>query len=310
MDIVLDVADSLFIDSIYKELGISADFGRDSVIRQSFSLWAIALLGVTILYFSLSTLSYELLYDKRLTAHPKFLKNQIQKEIWLSVTSFPITSAVTVPWFLGEVWGYSKLYHSMPASISQFFIEMAGFIFFTDFGVYWIHRLEHHPMLYSWLHKPHHAWKISTPYASFAFHPFDGYFQSIPMHLYVYFFPMNAYAYLAAFIFIQLWTISIHDGVYMVTHPAINSSAHHTIHHLEFNYNYGQYFTLWDRIGGSYKRPEHEFKWNLFWDKIRFHRQVVYEFEDGPAALTGSLNSPIESTDSAVDFDAEIKKRR
>lgn len=31
------------------------------------------------------------------------------------------------------------------------------------------------------------------------------------------------------------------------------SAAHHTDHHLLFNYNYGQFFTLWDRIGGSYK---------------------------------------------------------
>lgn len=89
----------------------------------------------------------------------------------LSVSSFPITAAVTVPWFLGEVKGYSKLYQTMPTSWSSFALELLGFLMFTDFGVYWIHRCEHHPMLYSWLHKQHHAWKISTPYASFAFHP-------------------------------------------------------------------------------------------------------------------------------------------
>lgn len=35
----------------------------------------------------------------------------------------------------------------------------------------------------------------------------------------------------------------------------INGSAHHSDHHTAFNYNYGQYFTLWDRIGGSYQYP-------------------------------------------------------
>jgi lathosterol oxidase len=40
----------------------------------------------------------------------------------------------------------------------------------------------------------------------------------------------------------------------------LNGAAHHTVHHREFNYNYGQYFTLWDRIGGSYKRPEEAFE--------------------------------------------------
>jgi lathosterol oxidase len=27
---------------------------------------------------------------------------------------------------------------------------------------------------------------------------------------------------------------------------------------LYFNYNYGQYFTLWDRVGGSHRQPTEE----------------------------------------------------
>jgi lathosterol oxidase len=30
------------------------------------------------------------------------------------------------------------------------------------------------------------------------------------------------------------------------------------MHHLYFNYNYGQFTTLWDRIGGSYRKPNEE----------------------------------------------------
>lgn len=30
------------------------------------------------------------------------------------------------------------------------------------------------------------------------------------------------------------------------------------MHHLYFNYNYGQYTTLWDRLGGSYRKPNLE----------------------------------------------------
>lgn len=90
---------------------------------------------------------------------------------------------------------------------------------------------------------------------------------------------MNSYAYLASFVFIQIWTISIHDGVYLVTHPAINSAAHHTVHHLEFNYNYGQYFTLWDRIGGSYRRPQFEIDHNLMTDKLAEHRGAKFKVD-------------------------------
>lgn len=51
----------------------------------------------------------------------------------------------------------------------------------------------------------------------------------------------------------------IHDGDFLARDPVINGAACHTVHHLYFNYNYGQYTTLWDRIGGSYRLPEDDF---------------------------------------------------
>ncbi|KAJ3009634.1 c-5 sterol desaturase [Thoreauomyces humboldtii] len=279
MDIILKVADQYGgLDRFYAHFPSILEpyvSSRDHAFRQCLSLWLIALVGVNILYFLFSTISYYTLFDQRILKHPKYLPNQIRREIALSVTSFPITAAVTVPWFFAEVRGYSKLYYHVddfgwPYALAS----VLGFLAFTDCGIYWIHRAEHHPMLYGWLHKQHHAWKVSTPYASFAFHPLDGYFQSIPYHLFVFLFPMHVYAYLAAFVVVQIWTISIHDGAYFTQHPAINSSAHHTVHHLEFNYNYGQYTTFWDRIGGSYKRPDAQFENDMFFDRPAVHDKV------------------------------------
>ncbi|TPX56372.1 hypothetical protein PhCBS80983_g04581 [Powellomyces hirtus] len=271
MDIILDLADQHGLDSVYKHFPEVLEpyvSSRNHAFRQCLSLWLISLVGVNILYFLFSTLSYYTLFDQRILKHPKYLPNQIWREIKLSVTSFPITALVTVPWFFFEIRGYSKLYKNVDEwGWGYFAFSILAFLAFTDCGIYWIHRWEHHPMLYGWLHKQHHAWKVSTPFASFAFHPLDGYFQSIPYHLFVYLFPMHVYAYLAAFVIVQMWTISIHDGAYFTQHPAINSSAHHTVHHLEFNYNYGQYTTLWDRIGGSYKRPTKQFEEEMFFDR-------------------------------------------
>lgn len=57
------------------------------------------------------------------------------------------------------------------------------------------------------------------------------------------------------FLFVNMWTVSIHDGAYALGGRIVSTAAHHTDHHLFFNYNHGQYFTLWDRIGGTYKAP-------------------------------------------------------
>lgn len=50
----------------------------------------------------------------------------------------------------------------------------------------------------------------------------------------------------------------VDDGEYVAKSPIINGAACHTMHHLYFNYNYGQFTTLWDRLGGSYRQPNDE----------------------------------------------------
>jgi len=133
-----------------------------------------------------------------------------------------------------------------------------SFILFTDCFIYWIHRGLHHKLIYKYIHKDHHRWKVPTPFASHAFHPMDGFMQSCPYHIYPFIFPLHKYTYLFLFVFVNLWTVSIHDGDYRVPEvlkPYVNGSAHHTDHHLFYNYNYGQFFTLWDRIGSSFRKP-------------------------------------------------------
>ena len=79
-------------------------------------------------------------------------------------------------------------------------------------------------------------------------------------------FPFHKMLHLGLFLFVNLWTIlvrdasklsdrrlnsstdvQIHDSDMIVDHPlekVINGPAHHTLHHLYFTCNYGQYFTV------------------------------------------------------------------
>lgn len=50
----------------------------------------------------------------------------------------------------------------------------------------------------------------------------------------------------------------IHDGEYVSHSAIVNGAACHTMHHLYFNYNYGQFTTLSDRLFGSYRKPNDE----------------------------------------------------
>jgi lathosterol oxidase len=117
---------------------------------------------------------------------------------------------------------------------------------------------------------------MPTPYASHAFHPVDGFAQSIPYHVFPFIFPLQKFAYVVLFVFINVWTVMIHDGEYIADSPIINGAACHTLHHLycqymllllylciesnihTVNYNYGQYTTVSDRMFGSYRKPNDE----------------------------------------------------
>jgi len=256
MDLVLDACD-YFVLTPYV---YPASFEPTDWRRQLLSLYLITTIGGYVMYFTFATFSYLFIFDRSLMQHPKYIKNQIKLEIQYTSKIVPFMAIPTVALFLLEVRGYCKLYDGVEGAYGWLFILFSTFTFlmFTDCLIYWIHRALHSKLLYKRLHKPHHRWLVPTPFASHAFHPIDGFLQSLPYHLYPLLFPLNKLLYLTLFVFVNVWTVSIHDGDYRVPNllkPFVNGSAHHTDHHLFYNYNYGQFFTLWDRIGGSFKNP-------------------------------------------------------
>ncbi|EPE34630.1 hypothetical protein GLAREA_10324 [Glarea lozoyensis ATCC 20868] len=256
----------------------TSQWTRDNVYRQTLSLFFITWWAGAGIYFVVSTLSYIFVFDKTTFQHPKFLKNQIRMEITQAVRAMPWIAVMTTPFFLAEVLGYSKLYDTLSDEPFPYYnwLQFPMFLLFTDFCIYFIHRALHSPLLYKSLHKPHHKWIMPTPYASVAFHPVDGFLQSLPYHLFPFIFPLQKFAYLALFLFVQIWTVFIHDGEYVANGTILNGAACHTMHHLYFNYNYGQYTTLWDRLGGSYRKPNEElFRRDSKMGQKEWERQVA-----------------------------------
>ncbi|KIK53980.1 hypothetical protein GYMLUDRAFT_49058 [Collybiopsis luxurians FD-317 M1] len=289
MDALLEIADTYVLDTIYNQLALliapvalpqddsslsnvtaatnslfstGAWQTRSYIPRQILSLSILMLLGAHILYFLFASFSYYFIFSHKMMHHPRFLPNQISLEIKTSLKAFPLMMLLTLPWFLAEVRGWSKLYNNVSDHWGGWWYlvgSVAAFLLFTDYCIYWIHRWLHHPLLYKPLHKLHHRWIIPTPFASYAFHPVDGYLQSVPYHLFVFLVPMHRYLYLGLFFAVNFWTILIHDSDMITGHPLeniINGPAHHTLHHIYFTVNYGQYFTWADRAGQSYRHPD------------------------------------------------------
>lgn len=189
MDVALELLDPLILDKVYAGVpaypGVSltdssysnvsaahtavttptSQWPRDNIYRQIISILLITQFGATSLYLIFSALSYYFIFDRRLEYHPRFLQNQIRQEIKSSLSAIPTINLLTLPVFLAEVRGKSLCY----SKVSDYgwpwlLISSILYLAFNDLAIYWIHRLEHHPSVYKYIHKPHHKWigKSST----------------------------------------------------------------------------------------------------------------------------------------------------
>ncbi|PHH81638.1 hypothetical protein CDD82_274 [Ophiocordyceps australis] len=249
---------SSFIHVQPSQAAYMSALNRNHPYRQFATLFFITWLFGILVYFIFAGLSFYFIFDKRTLHHPKFIKNQIWLEIKQANKAMPVMAIFTAPLFLLEVRGFGKLYDTTDQGPGLWYnvLQFPLFLVFTDFCIYWIHRFLHHPLIYKRLHKPHHKWIMPTPFASHAFHPLDGFCQSVPYHLFPFLFPLQKMAYVFLFIFVNFWSILIHDGEYLTNNPIVNGAACHSLHHSRFEVNYGQFFTAFDRLGGTYRVPE------------------------------------------------------
>ncbi|EZF31621.1 hypothetical protein H109_07601 [Trichophyton interdigitale MR816] len=282
------------------EYAYQSSLPRDNGFRQVLSLFLITWVFGLVLYFTVASLSYVFVFDKTAFNHPKYLKNQISLEIGQAMSSMPVMAILTAPIFLTEVKGYSKIYDTIEEAPFPMYniLQFPLFLLFTDFCIYWIHRGLHHPLVYKNIHKPHHKWIMPTPYASHAFHPLDGWSQGLPYHIFPFIFPLQKFAYVLLFVAINIWTVMIHDGEYVANSPIINGAACHTMHHLYFNYNYGQFTTLWDRLGKSYRKPNDElFRRETKMGQAEWNRQAK-EMEKMVKEVEGCDDRTYEGTEA------------
>lgn len=128
----------------------------------------------------------------------------------------------------------------------------------VEWGIYWVHRLLHHPNLY-WLHRDHHIYNKEntlSPFAGLAFNPLDGLLQASPYILGLFLMPVHFWTHEIMLFFTAVWTTNIHDALQGDTEP-IMGSAYHTLHHTKYVDNYGQILVLWDWAHETLQPPEH-----------------------------------------------------
>ena len=224
-----------------------------------FVLFGSLLLGAWGLYLLVAGLSYLTFFrwGKR-RFHPDYRPDarENRKAVVWALISLAGNAALTAPIHYAIARGHSKVYFDVAEhGWAWLATSVVLYLVVTETLIYWIHRALHHPVLFRVLHAKHHEFRLPTPLVSVAFHPLDSFLQALPHHLCVFLFPVHLGVYGSFLVFVTVWAVLIHDRLTWLPWPLVNYTGHHTAHHLHVRCNYGQFFTLWDRIAGTYRSP-------------------------------------------------------
>lgn len=192
---------------------------------------------------------------------------QMRREFAASTRTAAVFACGGLLIVLGDRAGLMRTYEDAAALGWSWFAASLGLlIILHDAWFYWTHRLIHHPRLFRRLHRTHHRSNNPTPFAAYSFDPGEAVVNAA-------FLPLIALVLPISFLAIGLFMLHMiarnvvgHAGYELM--PArrdgrplldfLTSVTHHDLHHAQAGWNYGLYFTWWDRLCGTEHPLYHE----------------------------------------------------
>ncbi|HEY0680027.1 MAG TPA: sterol desaturase family protein [Chitinophagaceae bacterium] len=214
-------------------------------------------------YFLIAGLFYAIFYvwfrekwqQRKLGTKP-YRSQQFRKEVkWSLITAFIFSVAGAVTVFLWQK-GFTKVYDD-PALYGWWYlpVSLTASMLIHETYYYWIHRWMHKPRVFKVVHKIHHDSNTTSPWTAFSFHPIEGALQAIVLPVTLLILPLHPYVILTQLTLMTLSSVVNHLDIEIYPRKfhkhAIGKwligATHHALHHRQFRYNFGLYFTFWDK---------------------------------------------------------------
>jgi sterol desaturase/sphingolipid hydroxylase (fatty acid hydroxylase superfamily) len=158
-----------------------------------------------------------------------------------------------------------------------FWASLVLMILGHDAYYYWVHRWMHHPRLFRQFHRRHHRSHNPSPFTAYSF----DIREAVMMMSFVVLWPFvtpTPWAVVPLFVLHQIFRNTLlHCGFELM--PArrdgrplldwMTTTTHHDLHHAHAGYNYGLYFTWWDRWMGTEHPDYHAQYARAAWRPLR-----------------------------------------
>ncbi|GGA47443.1 sterol desaturase family protein [Sphingomonas psychrolutea] len=213
--------------------------------------------GVAILYW----LIRRWIEPRRIQAAKPSLADR-RREFGQSVQAILVFSVVNLLTFAMYRAGWLPISQGEPI-LGILIAQIVAMVILHDTWFYWMHRTLHLRALFRRAHAAHHRSRTPTSWAAYSFAPIEAVFESIyvpAMFVIVsHVAPMQPWA---IFVFLghQIARNAIGHSGFELAWPGftrapltgwLTTTTHHDLHHTEGRYNFGLYFTWWDRIMGT-----------------------------------------------------------
>jgi Delta7-sterol 5-desaturase len=185
---------------------------------------------------------------------------QLALEFLVSVRSIAIFSTIGLSMFILERAGLLP----GPALASSwgapwFWTSLVLMVIAHDAYFYWAHRLMHHPRLFRRFHRRHHKSHNPSPFSAYSFDLGEAAVMASFVPLWMLLVP-TPWAATGLYMLHQIVRNTLgHSGYELMPARAdgrpmfgwLTTTVHHDLHHAQAGWNYGLYFTWWDRWMGT-----------------------------------------------------------
>ena len=183
---------------------------------------------------------------------------ELRQSVW-TIVVFALVDLLTVALIIG---GVIRMAHG-PASPLAIGWQVLALIVLHDAWFYWMHRALHTRTLFRLTHLAHHRSRTPTSWAAYSFATGEAITEALVIPaMFLIIAVLAPVQQMAVFIFLghQIARNAIGHAGHELAWTGftrnpwtawLTTTTHHDMHHSEGRYNYGLYFTWWDRWMGT-----------------------------------------------------------
>ncbi|MBB3836483.1 sterol desaturase/sphingolipid hydroxylase (fatty acid hydroxylase superfamily) [Runella defluvii] len=246
------------------------DFAQPDIFAQTAFYMFLGIFGRYVLIAALFYYLFKVKYQAYFQPREVNLRPRRPEQHWREIGFSFITSVIfaVVGTAMVVLWqkGYTKIYTDFSQYSILWFVFSIGLVLFLhETYYYWLHRWMHLPKVYKWVHKAHHDSITTSAWTSFSFHPTESILQALVLPALTFVIPLHYSAIVVILLIMTTTSVINHLNTELYPRDFHRhwfgkwwiGATHHSLHHSQFKYNYGLYFTFWDKWGKT-ESPDYD----------------------------------------------------